>query len=1391
MEAAGLMDQFPCIVIRGICDYADSHKNKRWQPYAASTAAAYAKELLSIIPAEEISIQGKAIEALQLSREQDMLLDILPFAKDAAYNSRLWEHQDRCLPNTRVELLKQVTAWSEEPNSPPIFWLNGMAGTGKSTIARTVAGEFEKKKQLAASFFFSRGGGNLSHAGEFVTTIATQLARRLKSLRNHICDAVQEDRNIANQSLRTQWDQLVALPLSKLPTNPSMSPPLVIVIDALDECDKDNDIRLLLQLFTETEAIRIFTTSRPETPIRLGFRNMKEILHRDLVLHEISRRIVDLDILLFFKVRFGEIRKNSEILPEDWPGETKIAALVENSQGLFIYAATVCRFIGTQSGLWQPQGLLEIFLSHDKSGSESEYRIPSVSPTKELDNIYLQILKHSMKEAHEDKDRKVLAEKHRRIVGSIVTLSEPLSAAALGRLLDISQDTIHFSLRHLHSVISVPKDQDSEIRLLHTSFRDFLLDQDRCHDPLFWIDKKIAHERLATCCIRRLSCSITGLRMDICRLHDPGILTTELDRSLVAKLLPPEIQYACLYYAHHLQMSEGHQHDNGPVDVFLRQHLLHWFEALSLLGKTSQGVHIVVLLKTIVNASGGPNLQAFLHDAHRFILYNRLAIEESPLQTYCSALIFAPRQSLVRKQFQNEMHCWVKRSETTQSQWDSLLQTLEGHAWDIIDLAFSPNGKMIASSSSDRTIRLWDVATGATIHVLETDMEDAPGFQTMVALSFSADSKTIVSVSDNNGMIWVWDAVLGTNLRTIKPYQDGTTVKCVALSPDGRVAVMAPASRIFHIWDTNEDIILRELDCQIHEGTDPVWSLYADADITLRVCISPDNKILAFSQPGECRVVILDRETGSVHVFKDDGTPVSGLAFSPDSKMLVTTETQGLIQLWDTKTGIMLGRAENHPSLRSIDNPTVSPNNKVVAFGGVDADNFTPVIYLWDPVTGGFQKINMINGGFIMGFQKITFSPNGKLIASAGRGDWFGPNTNQTFQLYDTSTAIANATPRQSGDQAFGLDGKLEYCDVVVVSPDGKTLALASGSVIRLWDTVKRIGSGKLKHEGLPGVFTAVSAGFGDNIRQRVLNIDGIVFSPNSKMIASVEAGQDIWLWDVGTGRNLLRIGCIDQIYCWESYRYARSAKVDFSPNSRIMISVHKCGCTGLRYIAKLWDTANGMVLQEFELGEADSAAFSLESKLVVSISTRRHIHVQTGLFLAWSINTGEVEVLCRLQGNLLTTIYFRAVALSQDRRIVAAADMQEVVWLWDARNGAVLHTFEINEQVFRLSFTTHDQYLELKTSSGSFRIDASQMQTALADKWGSRGPNCLVPRPLEGPKQILYNALMRGDWIKNNGRNYIWLPPDYRLGRLYFGGNTLVLALGQGSKEVVVIEFN
>jgi hypothetical protein len=104
-----------------------------------------------------------------------------------------------------------------------------LAGTGKSTIARTIAREYSEQVRLGASFFFARGGGDVGHAGKFVTSIAVQLASSVPTLRRHIFDSVTEHSDIASRSLRDQWQLLVLGPLSKLDGNDCRASYILVV----------------------------------------------------------------------------------------------------------------------------------------------------------------------------------------------------------------------------------------------------------------------------------------------------------------------------------------------------------------------------------------------------------------------------------------------------------------------------------------------------------------------------------------------------------------------------------------------------------------------------------------------------------------------------------------------------------------------------------------------------------------------------------------------------------------------------------------------------------------------------------------------------------------------------------------------------------------------------------------------------------------------------------------------------------------------------------------------------------------------------------------------------------------------------------------------------------
>ena len=293
----------------------------------------------------------------------------LPTAKGASFNSHAEEHNARCLSNTRTELLHDIAGWAKDRHGKPIFWLSGMAGTGKSTIARTIAQSFAEAGQLGASFFFKKGEGERGNASRFFTTIATDLVAREPGMLPVIRSALDSDAGIAERALKDQFEKLVLEPLLGIQQVHSQALARIIVIDALDECEREEDIRAILQLLTRTSdirpvSLRVIVTSRPELPIRLSFERMPNGTYQDLVLHEVAKITIEHDIRLFLENELGTIRE-ARALSQFWPTEGQIQALVERAVPLFIFATTVCRYIGTKGG--DPETYLNKVLEYQKS----------------------------------------------------------------------------------------------------------------------------------------------------------------------------------------------------------------------------------------------------------------------------------------------------------------------------------------------------------------------------------------------------------------------------------------------------------------------------------------------------------------------------------------------------------------------------------------------------------------------------------------------------------------------------------------------------------------------------------------------------------------------------------------------------------------------------------------------------------------------------------------------------------------------------------------------------------------------------------------------------------------------------------------------------------------
>jgi hypothetical protein len=285
-----------------------------------------------------------------------------------------------------------------------------------------------------------------------------------------------------------------------------------VVIDALDECDRQDDATAIIRLLARAKEVtsvrlRFFVTSRPELPIRLGFQDVGDG-YEDLALHEVPEPIIEQDITAFLEFKLDQIRRdyNKSVrpyqqLPDPWPDPASIQELVKLAIPLFIFAATACRFINDRR-IGNPKGQLTKFLEYQSSSGS------------DLDATYRPVLDQLLGGLSESQ-KHIVVERFKKVVGSIVVLASPLSTASLARLLAVSIEEVHVQLGLLHSVLKIPESPDDPVRLFHLSFRDFLVDSEKRKDEekyRFWVDKQETHERLATQCLGLLS---SALREDM------------------------------------------------------------------------------------------------------------------------------------------------------------------------------------------------------------------------------------------------------------------------------------------------------------------------------------------------------------------------------------------------------------------------------------------------------------------------------------------------------------------------------------------------------------------------------------------------------------------------------------------------------------------------------------------------------------------------------------------------------------------------------------------------------------------------------------------------------------------------------------------------------------
>ena len=488
-------------------------------------------------------------------------------------------HHDVCLRGTRESVLGDIVRWAEDPQERPVFWLNGLAGTGKSTIAQTFAGMVANNGTLGASFFCSRDYFDRKELKNIFPTLSYQLACRYPAFRTQIIHAIKRDPSVARNSLISQLEDLIVDPLS------STTLSCVIIVDALDECVDDQPASTILSVLgrfvKRLPSVKFFVTGRPEPRIRTGFRlPLLEPLTQVFLLHEVRPSSVDQDIRLYLEEKLATAakRRSDVDLTDPWPCDKDLTTLTKKSSGLFIFASTLARFIESEHHV--PDKRLQLIITTPES-TVHEGRAG-------IDPLYTQVLRHAFSNVEDDTVFVGL----RRVLGAVVLAFNPLPRRQVAEILDIEPSVIAATLRHPHSVLLVPHEDSKEIRIFHKSFPDFLQDPDRCSDPRFFISSPVYHAEMALGCLELLK----KLKRNPCDLPD---FVMNRDVPDISDLLEDKIgratRYACAYWAMHVRFSPTDDDHVARLVTsaieFLEEKALPWIEVMSLEKRVEDVIH--------------------------------------------------------------------------------------------------------------------------------------------------------------------------------------------------------------------------------------------------------------------------------------------------------------------------------------------------------------------------------------------------------------------------------------------------------------------------------------------------------------------------------------------------------------------------------------------------------------------------------------------------------------------------------------------------------------------------------------------------------------------------------------------------------------------------------
>ena len=643
-----------------------------------------------------------------------------------------------CIGSTRIDLLSKITAWFDDNSAPNVLWLCGAPGTGKTTISWSLI-EGLKRQQRCASFFFFRQGKH--SPSKLWRTLAFEMAKFHPAIESEIHSVMTNRTNdgLDPNDVEVTFSKLVSGPLKKTNSLLSGRDP-VFVIDALDQCKRSQDdsweklLNTLLQWSSLPRRCKLVITSRPQSDIAKAF-EAGEIKRLELLTGDSVDNNTNQDVRAYLTYRFAEMRRQDKSISDRWPNSDAISRFVDHTKGSFKWAAVAVDSI--QAATDKEKQLTAIIEGGTTTKLDSfDKYLEEVSKTAFEGNS--SNTERNPLDTHEgtpsDAANGHSSDVFRETMGAIVLSKQPLTMADLKYFLQdqfpsTSGASIEDVCYRLLPIISI----ESEIKIRHNAYRDYLIDSKRCtlFDDAFHGN---AHRKMTILCLKIMQ---HELKFNICGLKSSYRMNSQVEDkdSLIGKCIPSYLAYACQYWADHLcGISVVEQRDSEIIYLlrnFLNTQLLYWLEVLSALSKCHIAPKSLLVAAEWLEASSvamlsfrryyrrtvAKDLSLLAADASRFSLTFADVISASAPHIYLSALPFAPPSSLVSKLYREKFPQTIKVLHGEGAKWPAMRYSIS--TGDCVnDISIRPDGKRVAAAMRSGVAIVFSMTTGESLFPL-------------------------------------------------------------------------------------------------------------------------------------------------------------------------------------------------------------------------------------------------------------------------------------------------------------------------------------------------------------------------------------------------------------------------------------------------------------------------------------------------------------------------------------------------------------------------------------------------------------------------------------------------------------------------------------------------